>query len=96
MRKTDCLGETRLVPHVPSSYELESDFCSYYYCFCCCYYYYYYYHYYYTADTDVVDAGHGSGFEPGAHLPVPPVQLCLVPALQVRLAFLPDMRSASA
>ena len=25
MRKTDSFGETRLVPHVPSSYELESE-----------------------------------------------------------------------
>ncbi len=30
-----------------------------------------------------VGAGHGSGSEPGAHLLVPPVQLRLVPALQV-------------
>ena len=26
MRKTDSFGETRLVPHVPSSYELECEF----------------------------------------------------------------------
>ena len=26
MRKTDCFGETKLVPHIPSSYELESEY----------------------------------------------------------------------
>ena len=46
MRKTDCFGETRLVPHVPSSPRAGKRFyyyyCYYYYCCCCCYHCYNY------------------------------------------------------